>query len=325
LFDNNQFHSNASLCSYNHRSCSVYLEIQAAVLGGAMFRLKYKLLRFNVLWLAILLAIGIAYLMGSSVNAVASETLKIETIWKGEDHTVRAKLYLPDGDGPFPAVILIHGSAGPDKRYDFHRPALLDEGIAVLQVNYKKGIFKGPKDRPPVANFSPFVFSTLDAIREHKSIDPKRIGVMGFSFGGYLTTLASWQDTQEMEMDADMGFLAHVAFYPNCHHLNRQWFSAFDKTITAPLLILTGEKDSYGDGEYCPTFVETLRKTNSPDQINLKIYPGTYHGFDGKTSWSGTDPAATYNNKKAVLKPNPKAAKDAQTLAITLFKTTFGL
>lgn len=263
---------------------------------------------------------------GLALSAQAGEGIDIETRWKGKPKTVEGELYLPEGkSGPFPAVVMIHGSAGPDGRYDFHRPALLKAGIAVLEVDFKSGIFSGPSDRPPVSNFLPFVFSTLDTIRKQATIDPKRVGLMGFSFGGYLSLQAAWKDVQEMEMDADTGYAAHVAYYPNCHISGQKWFGAFDKTITAPLYIFAGEKDSYGDGEKCAPFVEELKKTNPPESISLKIYPDTHHGFDGDNSWSGSDRAAIHNNGTAVLEPNPDAAKDAQALTIAFFKKAFGL
>lgn len=265
-------------------------------------------------------------LSGISWGALAGETIDIETRWKGKKWKLEADLYLPeDKKGPFPTVIMIHGSAGPDSRYGFHRPALLKEGIAVLQVDFKSGIFKGPSDRPNVSNFIPFVFATLDELRKHRSVDPEKVGIMGFSFGGFLSLQSSWKDTQEMEMDADTGFVAHVAFYPGCFYLKQAWFSAFNKELAAPLLIFAGDKDSYGDGEHCAPFVQEMLETNPPDRVRVKIYPGTYHGFDGKRSWTGKDPGAVFNNKKAVLKPNPEAAKDAQALTIKFFKQAFGI
>jgi len=47
-------------------------------------------------------------------------------------------LNLPEASKePVPVVILVHGSAGVDDRYAFHRPALLAAGIGTFEVDFK--------------------------------------------------------------------------------------------------------------------------------------------------------------------------------------------
>ena len=40
-----------------------------------------------------------------------------------------------------PVVVLVHGTAGVDNRYAFHRPALLDAGIGTFEVDFKTNVF----------------------------------------------------------------------------------------------------------------------------------------------------------------------------------------
>ena len=69
------------------------------------------------------------------------------------------KLTLPEGNQQrVPVVILIHGTAGPDSRYEFHRPALLASGMATFEVDFKSNVFKGGLDRPPMKTFHPWAF-----------------------------------------------------------------------------------------------------------------------------------------------------------------------
>jgi len=51
--------------------------------------------------------------------------------------------------GPVPLVVLVHGTAGVDSRYAFHKPALLEAGIGTFEVDFKKDAFTGASDRPP--------------------------------------------------------------------------------------------------------------------------------------------------------------------------------
>ena len=59
------------------------------------------------------------------------------------------------------------------------------------------------------------------------------------------------------------GFAAHVGFYPACQWLET-YFDASGVT-GAPILILAGELDSWGDGETCPDFAGWLNKSHSGD------------------------------------------------------------
>ena len=66
-------------------------------------------------------------------------------------------LTLPEGDqAPVPVVVLVHGSAGVDDRYAFHRPALLEAGIGTFEVDFKTNVFTALIDRPPIATFQPW-------------------------------------------------------------------------------------------------------------------------------------------------------------------------
>lgn len=73
------------------------------------------------------------------------------------------------------------------------------------------------------------------------------------------------------------GFAAHVGFYPVCQSLE-QYFDESGVT-GAPILIITGELDYWGDGKSCPKFVRWLNGFNT-SAVSLTIYPNVHHGFD---------------------------------------------
>ena len=232
------------------------------------------------------------------------------------------KLSLPPGNQQHvPAVVLIHGTAGPDSRYEFHRPALLESGIATFEVDFKSNVFKGGSDRPPMKTFHPWAFGALKALRSIPQVDPERIAIMGFSLGGHLSVSVASRKVVTKWLGPDQqGFTAHVGFYPACHWLKKN----FDATGStgAPILILTGEKDSWGDGEACRPFCDG-RNTIQPGVISLKIYPDVHHGFDRKGSWKGFAPYA--KNKTAVLQWDEDAAHDSRERASAFLRQTFGL
>lgn len=227
-------------------------------------------------------------------------------------------LLLPtSGQAPFPAVVMIHGTRGPDARYGFHTPKLLEAGIAVFQVDFKSGVFTDARDRPNIRYFTPMLYGALGALRARPEIDPERIATMGFSLGGAVSIQAAMgYERSDWLEDGNKGFSAHVGYYPGCRWRTRMFDRNAEKNAPAgrvfaggPILILAGSEDSYGDGEHCPGFADMLNAIQ-PGMVELHIYPGANHGFDGDSTWSGFDRGAV--GSKAIIRPDPAAAHAAR-------------
>jgi hypothetical protein len=107
-------------------------------------------------------------------------------------------LTMPKGAGPFPALVLVHGS-GPNDRDESVGSAkvfrdlaegLSSRGIAVLR--YEKRTRQFPRKCAADANFTVNQETVEDAaqavtlLRSQPKIDPARIFVLGHSMGGYL-------------------------------------------------------------------------------------------------------------------------------------------
>lgn len=112
--------------------------------------------------------------------------------------TIGATLTLPEGDGPFPAVVLITGS-GPQDRDETilgHKPfaviadRLTRNGIAVLRAD-DRGVAKSTGDRSVATaeNFARDAEAGIAFLRKDKRIDPKRIGLLGHSEGGMVAPM----------------------------------------------------------------------------------------------------------------------------------------
>jgi len=176
----------------------------------------------------------------------------------------------PKGDGPFPAVVLMHGCGGIQPKRD-HRWAerISSWGYVTLQVDSlgPRGIssvctYSG-KDSIDIVNRR--VADAYDAKRYLANlpfIDRTRIAIMGWSHGGSTTLEALYRDKENP-------FQAAVALYPSC----RSKLTG----VNAPLLILIGEADDWTPASRCASM---LPKGKTSPEIVLKIYPGAFHGFD---------------------------------------------
>ena len=106
-------------------------------------------------------------------------------------------LMLPQGDGPHPAAVFIHGS-GTSRRdnpwYLSFVRHLQDNGIAVLLPD-KRGSEASRGDWRDTS-FEELATDTIAAywfVREIPGIDPQRIGLIGFSQGGSLAPIAAME------------------------------------------------------------------------------------------------------------------------------------
>lgn len=107
-------------------------------------------------------------------------------------------LTLPEGDGPFPAAILISGT-GPQDRDETvfgHKPfavladALTRRGIAVLRYDDRgTAASTGDFSTSTIADFAQDADAAFSFLAARAEIDPHRIGLIGHSEGGVIAPL----------------------------------------------------------------------------------------------------------------------------------------
>jgi uncharacterized protein len=119
---------------------------------------------------------------------------KITTFGSG-NLTLRGKLVMPQGAGPHPAVVLVHGS-GAESAVDYYFEPYLyaASGFATLVFD-KRGT--GESQGAYTQNFRVLAADVLAGIkwlREQPDIDGDRIHLAGFSQGGWIAPLAAARD-----------------------------------------------------------------------------------------------------------------------------------
>jgi dienelactone hydrolase len=221
-----------------------------------------------------IIVIGLTVFLAVALLACATTTTV--TFQGSESLVLKGTLIKPKGDGPFPAVVLLHGcegmgGAGSDS-YSRWASRLKSWGYITLQVDSF-----GPRgdsficgDNQLMTKYVPKrAMDAHDAqsyLAGLKFVDQKRIAVMGWSHGA-LSTIASVSEMTETKI---IPFQASIAFYPYCY-----------KTLgdlNAPLLILIGALDDWCPAELCSSNMPKQGKAKY--EVILKVYQGAYHNFD---------------------------------------------
>lgn len=199
----------------------------------------------------------------------AADTVEFKGISEAESSgptLLTGKLTKPQKEGPSPAVVLLHGCSGINKYYEIWAERLANWGYVTLQVDSlgPRGLATicddptqlGPDTRAQDAYLAKSYLSGLSFV------DPNRIGIMGWSHGG-------WTVLGELNKNREKPFRAAITFYPYCSY-------GLVK-LNAPLLILIGELDDWCPARLCSSMMPSGKLDH---EVSLKIYPGAYHCFD---------------------------------------------
>jgi dienelactone hydrolase len=184
-----------------------------------------------------------------------------------------------------PAVVMLHGSGGVlSAREMTYGRQFAAMGIAALVVD----AFAARRDRGTSftdrliniteAMMMADAYAGLHWLAERPEIDPRRVALVGFSYGGMASLYAAYEQVARAFAPPDLRFAGHVAFYPPC-------IAQFEnrRTTGRPVLILMGSEDELVSHARCEAAVEDLHAGGS--QAQFILYPGAYHQWDG--GWAG--------------------------------------
>ena len=186
--------------------------------------------------------------------------------------TIEAYLSKPDGSGPFPAVVYLHGCGGLSNRTR-HRVAdrTTGWGYVLLAVDSfaTRGIKHSCDQNMPRRQGD--AWGALRYLSGLGFVDPERIAIVGSSQGGIVgLQLASTRHVDLFAIPEEPKFRALVAYYP--------WCSVASEQLTIPALILIGEADDWSSASECEGWMQRRAGKGAP--VKLVVYPGAYHDFD---------------------------------------------
>jgi acetyl esterase/lipase len=248
-----------------------------------------------------------------------------------DDQHLQLNLARPKtGDGPFPAIVCIHGGgfrAGKRESYDGLIVRLAEQGYVAITVTYRLA----PKYQFPAA-----VHDTKAAVRWVRAnaakykIDPSRIGTTGGSAGGHLAQfLGVTAGVKEFEGDggnpAESSAVACVVNVYGPSDFTKSYGKSVDAAevlplflggnlekarklhlkasplywvtpVAAPTLCIHGTLDKYVAHEQAVWLVDKMNAAGA--EAELLTLEGAGHGFKGKDAETADKALMAYFNKK---------------------------
>ncbi len=228
--------------------------------------------------------------------------------WVGANgDTVEGILELPpdyNGEKNLPLIVQIHGGPTASSKYSFKywiygRTAFATKGYAVLSPNYRGSTGYGDKFMTDLIGREndievKDILTGVDALISKGLVDPDRLGVMGWSNGGYLTNCliatnrfkaASSgagvidQTIQWGEEDTPghvINFMEALPWENPQEYIKASPLYSFSKDIKTATIIHVGEKDPRVPPSHSKTLHRALKHyIKAPAE--LIIYPGAEH------------------------------------------------
>ncbi len=233
--------------------------------------------------------------------------------WKSDAYTPQGWLAYPDGYTPgkrYPMVVIAHG--GPSFANESVFPngpsawdaMLASQGYFVFEPNPRGSYGQG--EAFTAANIRDFgggdlrdILTGIDAAERTVSIDDKRVGIFGWSYGGYMTMWALTQ-THRFRAGVSGAGLANWQSYYGTNNISTWMIPffgksvyddpavyeksspiAFIKNVTTPTLLIAGDRDAEVPITQSYEYWNALKALHVPTRF--VVYPDEGHLF-GKVS-----------------------------------------
>ena len=197
---------------------------------------------------------------------------------------LHAQLFKPEGEGPFPTVIALHGCGGLGSHSDSVQPRyrdwaerLLKAGNAVLLPDSYGSRELGPQCRVKEMHVKARRERVTDIaasrawLMKQNWVARDRVSLMGWANGA--SALLWAVRPQSVARDAGPDFRAAIAFYPDC-----RISAGLGWSTRVPTLVLIGANDDVSSPPACRQMVDGARGRSALTRI--VVYPGAYHDFD---------------------------------------------
>lgn len=205
-------------------------------------------------------------------------------------------LLKPEGEGPFPAVVLAHQCAG--LVFSRTNPQLANwsmlawakrfqaAGHVVLLIDFMgprgaQQVCQGPQNGVTLGRTNKDFYQAADHLRKLPYVHPDKVALVGYSQGALIALFNNSQSFRQALGQA-RGFDAYVSFYPPCKIMslgpNRLAIDVVQKDIERPHLFLLGGADNETPAADCQAQLAPVKASGKPVQIHT--YPDATRCWD---------------------------------------------
>lgn len=191
-------------------------------------------------------------------------------------------IWKPKGDGPFPAVILVHTCGGLRQQLVYWRKEAVRRGyVAFIIDSFSARGSASCRPMPPVslARGVKDVLQAADQLRAFPFVDKSRVAMIGVSWGA-IVGLATASPAYVAGSSGYVGPAAHldavVSLYPLCR--STQGAELVQPDTSTPTLVLMGGQDTETPAEPCVNALQPLRERNAP--VEWHVFPTATHCWD---------------------------------------------
>jgi dienelactone hydrolase len=179
-------------------------------------------------------------------------------------------------------MVLLHGCEGVSENSRRWAQWLRGHGFLALVVDswtprgLKETCTFSVADPPNTARLDD-AFGALRYLQARGDVDPRRIGVIGWSNGGvFAMAVVNGPSLERAKARGvalpEPGFAAAIGVYPGgCDSLKTE-------RVIRPLLVVIGEADDWITAATCREMVDAMRAKGA--DASIEILPGAYHYFD---------------------------------------------
>lgn len=235
---------------------------------------------------------------GSAVRANGVIHPVEHTVTGRDGYPVHGWVALPEGEGPFPVLLQIHG--GPYAQYGIHvfdeTQVLVDAGYAVVYCNprgsagYGRAHGRAIKGAMGTVDYHDVIDFFDAVVGEDTRLDAARAGIMGGSYGGYLTAWIIAHDHRFQAAIVERGFLdtdtfrgtsdigtffgdEYVGLEPDAIAAQNPMAKVGD--VRTPSFIIHSEEDFRCPLEQATRYYSHLKRQGTPAE--MLIFPGENH------------------------------------------------
>lgn len=245
--------------------------------------------RFRSLeWLVLVTILGVLCLYPTDTSAEELVTFKSASYRLGQlqrrlarehgempqetSEMIEGYLSTPEGNGPFAAIVYLHGCGGLSETTRKRIAGLMTKWgyVSLVADSFATRGIKQACDKPMPARQGD-ALGALSYLSSLPFVDPHRVALVGSSQGGIVALeLASHHPVEIFDVPEDRKFSAAVAYYPFCNVAAAE--------LSIPTLIMIGELDDWAPAKDCDRWMQT--RSGRGASVKLVVYPGAHHDFD---------------------------------------------